>query len=163
MAKIAVPEPLGIYTSEELQRGLRPLAELPRNSNFLIQCDGAIGYHGSLQGITALTALSTAAITDGFPYPQIFMLSNLILICGKTKLYEWVNSALVEKITVTAGNPWTVIESYDQLYLSNGVVAVERRAGDKVYALRADLPKAEALFNYGGQILAGGLTAGSLA
>jgi len=158
-----MPIELGVYTSEQLQRGLRPLLEVPRNSNFLIQCDGAIGYHGSLQGIAALTALSTAAITDGFPYPQIFLLSNLILICGRTKLYEWVNSTLVEKITVTGGNPWTVIESYDQLYLSNGVVAVERRASDKVYALRADLPKAEALFNYGGQILAGGLTAGSLA
>lgn len=154
---------LGTYTSEQLQRGLRPMAEVPRNSNFLVQCNGAIGYHGSLQGIAAITALATSAITDGHPYPQLFLLSNLILICGRTKLYEWVNSALVEKITVTAGNPWTVVESYDQLYLSNGVVAVERRASDRVYALRADLPVAEALYNYGGQIIAGGLTAGSLA
>jgi hypothetical protein len=163
MPKPSIPELLGDYTSEQLQRGLRPVAELPRNSNFLVQCDGAIGYHGSLQGIAALTAIDTSAIVDGHPYPQIFLLSNLILICGKTKLYEWVGSALVEKITVTAGNPWTVIESYDQLYLSNGVVAVERRAGDKVYALRADLPIAEALFSYGGRIIAGGVTGGSLA
>lgn len=158
-----IPELLIEYTSEQLQRGLRPMEELPRNSNFLIQCDGAIGYHGSLQGIKAITAISTAAITDGFPYPQIFLLSNLILVCGKTKIYEWVNSALVEKLTVTAGNPWTVVEFYDQLYMSNGVVAVERRAGDKVYAVRNDLPVAEALFNFGGQVIAGGVTAGSLA
>ena len=163
MATLGPPVELGVYTSDQLQKGLRAVAELPRNSLDLIQCDGAIGYHGSLQGITALTALDTSAITDGFPYPQIFLLSNLLLICGRTKLYEWVNSALVLKITVTAGSPWTVVESYDQLYLSNGVVAVERRASDKVYALRADLPKAKALFLYGGQILAGGLTAGSLA
>ena len=154
---------LGIYTSEQLQRGLRPLAELPRNSNFLVQCDGAIGYHDSLQGITALTAMVTSAITDGFPYPQIFLLSNLILVCGKTKLYEWVNSTLVEKLTVSAGNPWSLVEFYDQLLLTNGVVTVERRPGDKVYAIRADLPVANALFNHGGQILAAGLTPGSLA
>ena len=154
---------LGIYTSEQLQRGLRPLAELPRNSNFLVQCDGAIGYHDSLQGITAITAMATSAITDGFPYPQLFLLSNLILVCGKTKLYEWVNSALVEKITVSAGNPWSVVEFYDQLLLTNGVVTVERRPGDKVYAVRADLPVGEALFNFGGQIIVGGLTAASLA
>lgn len=157
------PGLLGEYTSEQLQRGLRPMAEVPRNSNFLIQCDGAIGYHGSLQGIQAVTALATAAITDGFPYPQLFICANVIVICGRTKIYEWVNSALVEKITVTAGNPWTLVDFYDQLYLSNGVVAVERRAGDKVYAVRADLPIAEALCNYGGQVIAAGVTAGSLA
>lgn len=163
MASVGVPETLIEYTSEQLQRGLRPLAEVPRNSNFLIQCAGGIGYHGSLQGIKSLTALVTTAIADGHPYPQIFLLSNLVLICGKTKIYEWVNNALVEKITVTAGNPWVVVEFYDQLYMSNGVVAVERRASDKVYAVRNDLPVAEALFNFGGQVIAGGLTAGSLA
>jgi len=149
-------------TSEELRRGLRPVAENPRNSGFLVQCDGAIGYHGSLQGITALTAISTSAITDGFPYPQIFLLSNLILVCGQTKIYEWVNSALSLKLTTTAGNPWSVVDFYDQLLLTNGVVTVERRAGDKVYAVRGDLPVGEALFNFGGQIIVGGLTAGSL-
>lgn len=154
---------LAEYTSEQLQRGLRPMAELPRNSNFQIQCDGAIGYHGTLQGIKAITAISTAAITDGFPYPQIFLLSNLILVCGQTKIYEWVNNALVLKLTVSAGSPWSVVDFFDQLLLSNGVVTVERRPSDKVYAVRADLPIGEALFNYGGRIIVGGLTAGSLA
>jgi hypothetical protein len=163
MASAVTPGLLVEYTSEQLQRGLRPQAEVPRNSNFLVTCDGAIGYHGSLQGIKALTALATSAITDGFPYPQIFICSNVIVICGRTKIYEWNGSALVEKLTVTAGNPWTLVDFYDQLYLSNGVVAVERRASDKVYAVRADLPKAEALFNYGGQVIAGGVTSGSLA
>ena len=150
-------------SSEELQRGLRPVAEQPRNSGFFIQCDGAIGYHGSLQGITAITALATTAITDGHPYPQLFLLPNLIVICGRTKIYEWVSSALVEKLTVTAGNPWSLVEFYDQLLLTNGVVTVERRPGDKVYAVRADLPVGEALFNYGGQIIVGGLTAAGIA
>lgn len=157
------PTLLGEYTSEQLQKGLRAVAETPRNSLGLIQCDGAIGYHGTLQGIKAITAISTAAITDGFPYPQIFLLSNVILVCGRTKLYEWVNSALVEKITVTAGNPWSVVDFFDQLIMTNGVVTVERRPGDKVYALRNDLPIGEALFNWGGRIIVGGLTAASLA
>jgi hypothetical protein len=164
--KLSLGEPvlLGEYTSEQLQKGLRSVAELPRNSMDLITCDGAIGYHGSLQSITAITALATSAtITDGHPYPQLFLLPNLILIFGKTKIYEWVNSALVLKLTVTTGNPWTVVEYYDQLLMSNGVVTVERRPGDKGYAVRSDLPIGEALFNFGGQIIVGGLTAGSLA
>ena len=163
MTTMGPPELLAEYTSEQLQRGLRPTAEVPRNSDFLITCNGAIGYHGSLQGITALSTLTTTAITDGHPYPQIFVLSNVTIICGLTKIYEWVNSALVLKLTVTAGSPWTVLDFYDYLLLSNGVVTVERRAGDKVYALRADLPHAEALFNHGGRVLAGGVTPGSLA
>lgn len=158
-----MPDVLAEYTSEQLQRGLRPMAEVPRNSNYLITCDGAIGYHGTLQGIQAVTALATTAIADGHPYPQLFLLSNLILVCGKTKIYEWDGSALVLKLTVTTGNPWTVVEFYDQLLLSNGVVTVERRALNKMYAVRNDLPVAEALFNFGGQVIAGGLTAGSLA
>lgn len=157
------PTLLGEYTSEQLQKGLRAVAETSRNSMGLILCDGAIGYHGTLQGIKAITAIATTAITDGFPYPQIFILSNLILVCGKTKLYEWDGAALVLKITVTTGNPWSVVDFFDQLLMTNGVVTVERRPGDKVYALRADLPTGEALFNYGGRIIVGGLTAGSLA
>ena len=152
------------YTSEQLQRGLRPVAEIPRNSNFLVTCDGAIGYHGSLQGIKDLVRMATTAITDGWPYPQIFVLPNVIVVCGQTKIYEWVSGALsAAKITVTAGNPWSLAEFYDQLLLTNGVVTVERRPNDKVYALRTDLVTGEALCNYGGQIIAGGVTGASLA
>jgi len=158
MASLGPPVLLGEYTSEKLQKGLRPVAEVPRNSQDIILCDGAIGYHGSLQGIKAITAIATAAITDGFPYPQIFVLPNLIVVCGKTKIYEWVSSSLVEKITVTTGNPWSVADFYECLYLSNGVVAVERKASDKTYALRTDWPNADALFVFGGQVIAGGVT-----
>ena len=149
-----------VIASDALIRGLRPSKRVPRDSQFLIDCQGAVGRDGSLQGLDGLTRLATTAITDGWPYPQLFVCTNHIIICGATAIYEWVNSALVSKISgLTAGSPWTLVDFYDYLYLSNGTVAVVRRATDGVYATITTLPKAEALVNHGGQVLAGGITA----
>jgi len=84
------------------------------------------------------------------------MFTNFVVVCGLTTIYEWNGSALVSKLTVSAGSPWTAVDFHDYIYLSNGVVAVIRRATDGVYALDSTLPKAEALMNVHGQVMVGG-------
>jgi hypothetical protein len=121
----------------------------------MISCAGLVGRDGVLQSLDELTRLATTAITDAFPYPQIFVFTNHIVICGATKVYEWVSSALVEKVTVTEGEAWRAIDFHDYIYLSNGKVAVIRDSGDDTYSITTDLPMASALCNYNGQIMAG--------
>jgi hypothetical protein len=141
--------------SPKLSKGLRPSKRMPRNSGYLIECQGCVGRDGVLQVLDELSRLSTTAITDTFPFPQIFVFTNLIIVCSNTVIYEWVAGTLVEKLTVTAGALWTAIDFYDFVYMSNGNVAVLRDPGSQEYSVTADQPRAMALCNFNGQVLAG--------
>lgn len=114
---------------------------------------------GVLSALDEITRLATTAITDSFPYPQIFVFTNVIIICSSTKIYEWTGS-LVEKLEVAAGSTWVALDFVDYIYLSNGNVAVTRDPGTKVYAETTDLPTAMAALNFNGQVLLGSPDAG---
>lgn len=146
--------------SKDLSRGLRPSKRNPRNSRFLVECAGAVGRDGVLSALDEITRLATSAITDGFPYPQIFVFTNMIIICGQTKIYEWVSGSLVEKLTVTAGSTWTAVDFFAYVYLSNGKVAVVRNALDRTYSLTTDLPTCMAACNFNGQVIIGATDVG---
>ena len=141
--------------SKHLSRGLRPSKRNPRNSRFLVECAGAVGRDGVLSALDEITRLATTAITDGFPYPQIFVFTNMIIICGQTKIYEWVAGALVEKLTITAGSTWSAVDFYEYIYLSNSKVAVTRSASDKTYSIVTSLPIASTILNFNGQCIIG--------
>lgn len=145
--------------SPELCRGLRPSKRMPRNSKFLVESQGAVGKDGVLCAIDELTRIATTAITDGWPFPQIFVFTNVIIVCGQTKIYEW-NGSLTEMLTVTAGSTWSAVDFYDYVYLSNGNVAVVRSAMDKTYSTTTDLPTAMAACNFQGQVILGAPDAG---
>jgi len=144
----------------ELSRGLRPSKRMPRNSKFLTECSGAVGRDGVLSVLDEVTRIATTAITDDFPYPQIFVFTNVIIVCSSTKVYEWVSSALVEKIEVSAGSTWVALDFNDYIYLSNGNAAVVRDSGDKTYSETTDLPTAMAACNFNGQVILGAPDAG---
>ena len=140
--------------AKNLARGLRPSKRIPRNSQSLITCNGAIGKDGTLSALDELTSIDTSAITDGFPYPQLFVLTNLVIVCSQTKIYEWTDS-LVEKLTVTGGTPWSVVAFNDYVYMSNGAVAVIRDPDTKKYSVTNDLPIAGSMVNNNGQVVVG--------
>lgn len=142
--------------AKRLVRGLRPSKRAPRNEGYLIDANGAVGRDGVLQALDSLTRMDTSTITDGFPFPQIFVFTNAIIVCGLLKIYEWVNSALVLKYTAAAaGGTWSAVDYFDYVYLSNGKIAVIRNAESKIYALDATLPHATAICNYNGQCIIG--------
>lgn len=142
-------------TSEQLSKGLRPSKRVPRNSRFLVECKGAVGRDGVLQVIDQLTRMATTAITDPFPYPQLFVFTNLIIVCSQTVIYEWVTGSLVPKLTVAAGSTWTAVDFFDYVYMSNGTVAVIRDSVSHAYAVTTTLPKAASICNFQGQVLVG--------
>lgn len=152
----------GVFSIEiptgDLAKGLRPSRRSPRNAKFLTKCRGAVGLDGVLQVLDDINEnlLNTAAIVDGFPYPQIFVFTNVIIVCGKTRIYEWIGGALSAKLgPVTAGIEWSAIDLFDYIYMSNGQVAVRRRAEDYVWEVTTSLPIASAICNFNGQILIG--------
>lgn len=140
--------------AKSLARGLRPSKRTIRNSQYLVECSGAVGRDGVLQVLDDLTRLATGVITDAFPFPQIFVFTNTIIICGSTKIYEWEGGALVLKLTATeAGSTWEAVDFYDYMYLSNGRVAVIRSAADGVYSETTELPVAMSICNFQGQVM----------
>ena len=145
--------------SSKLSKGLRPSKRMPRDSKFLVTCLGAVGRDDVLQVIDQFTRLGTGD-TDSFPYPQLFVFTNMIIVCTQTKIYEWVNSALALKLTVSAGSTWVAMDFYDYVYLSNGNVAVTRDSGTKVYSTTTNLPTAMAALNFNGQVMLGAPDAG---
>lgn len=142
-------------TPELLLKGLRPQKRMPKDKGFLVECVGAVGRDSTLQIIDELTRMNTSAITDGFPFPQIFVFTNLVIVCGRTKIYEWVNNSLVEKLTVSAGSTWNAVDFFEYVYMSNGKVAVVRDVGLLAYTVTTALPIASTICNYSGQVMVG--------
>jgi len=99
--------------------------------------------------------MDTSDITDTFPFPQLFVFTNMIIVCSSTKIYEWVGGSLVEKLEVTAGSTWSAVDFYSYAYLSNGEVAVVRDYGTGEYSITTDLPTANTILNFNGQVVIG--------
>lgn len=143
-----------VISTSQLSKGLRRSKRDPRNSGFMVTCSGAVGRDGVLQVLDELTRLGTD-IDEGFPFPQLFVFTNMIIVCGQTKIYEWNGSSLDLKLTVTAGFVWKAVDFFDYVYMSNQRVAVIRDAGSKVYSETSDLPTARAICDFNGQVLVG--------
>ena len=143
-----------IIDSQDLVRGMRTTKRAPRNSGYLTRSMGAVGRDGVLQTLDQMNALDLSAITDDFPYPQIFVFPMVTIVCGETKIYEWISNALVLKLTVSAGALWDGEASGEYVYISNGKVSVIRDPVDLTYAL-SDLPRASSICNFNGQFIIG--------
>jgi len=143
-------------TSEQLKKGLRPSSRVQRDSKFLVIAQSVVGRDGVLEVIDELTRIDTSVITDAFPFPQLFVFTNLVIICSAKVVYEYTGGELVVKYTASAASgTWSAVDFYDFVYLSNGSVAVVRDALTKVYSTSSTLPSATAILNYNGQVIVG--------
>lgn len=140
----------------ELAKGIRPNSQNPRNEKYLTSAEGAIGHDGVLQSIEDISdsVINTTFLTDGYPYPQIFICNDCVIICGKDTIYEIIGTILVPVITVTEGIRWSAVVFGSYVYLTNGKVSVVRNAEDKTYSL-SDLPIASTICNFNGQVMLG--------
>ena len=141
--------------AKHLAQGLRPTKSKPRNSDLLVENKGAVGIDGVLQSLEGIARIATSTITDGFPFPQIFVFTNIIIVCGLKKIYEWDGATLTLKYTASvAGGTWSAVDFYDYVYMSNGSISVVRDAGSYVYAISTQ-PHATAMCNFNGQVILG--------
>lgn len=143
--------------TETLNRGLRPTQRAQRNAGYLVKADGVVGRDGVLSAIDDITRMDTSAITDGFPFPQIFVFTSMIIVCGLKTIYEVdSNGSLSLKYTATTPcGTWDAVDFYDYVYLSNGIEAVIRDAGTKAYALSSTQPHFTSVCNFNGQVVIG--------
>ena len=149
-----------IIKPAELAKGLRWTRRNSRNEKFLTECYGAVGYDNVLQALEDITGdwIDTSALAEAaFPFPQLFVFTNLIVIATQTKIYEVdpVAKTLTEKLTVAEGVLWSAVDFGEFVYMSNGVVAVTRSATSMVWATTTDVPVCGAMCNFNGQVVIG--------
>ena len=142
--------------TEHLKKGLA-VTYNPRNVPFLVESIGAFPYEGKLQAIKEFERIDTSSLGAlSFPYPQLFVFSDSILVCTQTKIYELVDNALVLKIeNLPAGQTWSAVDFKTYIYLTNAMCVVEKNSQNGVYALNITLPFGMCVCNYNGQILLG--------
>jgi hypothetical protein len=141
-------------SADDLAKGLRPKSSNPRNNHYLTKSSGAVGKDGVLQTLATLTKIDPEAYEFTFPYPQVFVFTNHIIVCDATRIFELVSSSLELKLTVTTGSTWSAVDFFDYIYLSNETVSVIRSTYG-TYELTTDLPKTSAICNFNGQVIIG--------
>lgn len=152
-------KPFSYTIREPLAKGLAPNLN-PRNLPMLTDSIGAFPFNNILQALQTFTTIDVTSILGGgslaFPYPQMFVTDNFVIVCTQTVIYEWSGSSLTAKTgTLTAGIPWSCLDFKDYIYLTNGKVAVTRNAASKAYAVDATVPFATCCCNFNGQVLLG--------
>ena len=130
-----------------------------RNQPLLVESIGAIPYQRTLQAIEEFTRTDTSALSVSFPYPQLFVLSEHILVCTETKIYEIISGSLTLKIQgLNTGLTWNVIDFKSYIVLTNGQTIVEKSPETGEYAVNSTLPIGSCLCNFNGQPLIGSPT-----
>jgi len=147
--------------SEDLARGLRPSKRSPRNTKFLTKCAGAVGLDNVLQALADITGdrIDTSALAGvAHPYPQLFVFTNVIMVCLSTRIYEYDGTSLTLRLDIgapNAGISWSAVDFFDYIYMSNGKVVVVRSSESKAWTVTTSLPLASGICNLNGQVLIG--------
>ena len=149
------------YTFETgLQFGLRRTEQNRRNQQALVLSTGAFPSEGALSSLPALTRTSITGISPApsFPYPQIFVLNQLTIVCAETSIYTRAdNGTLTLAISgLTGGVTWSVADFHDFLVLVNGKQVVFRDALDKTWHTDNsvyDVPIGTSICNFNGQAI----------
>lgn len=146
--------------SGELMRGLRPSKRAPRNAKYLVECHGALGLDNVLSVLPQLegdriVGAELAGVT--FPYPQLFVFINLVIVATRSKIYEWdgTNLNLALDVTGSEGILWAAVDFFEYVYMSNTKIAIRRKATDMIWEVAADLPTASSICNFNSQVLIG--------
>lgn len=160
------------YTIDNIGKGLRPSSHNPRNSPFLVESIGAFPYDGVLQSVAQLLRVDTSALICSFPYPQIFVLSDYIIVCTQTAIVELTDIGVIDGwgdapwgefpwgstllTGLTAGWPWVCVDFKLFIYLTNGKIAIIRDTETGAWTINPEnIPFGTALCNYNGQVLVG--------
>lgn len=140
-----------------LFNGLRPTNRAPVNSDALVRSQGGFA---DIDGFKTLPTLGSIpdfeALGEAFPYPQLFVLRDTILVCGATRIWEYDGTSLSLMISaLSEGMLWTIADFQEYILLNNGVVVVERRSTDRIYSIVNDpeIPAGYAFTNHKGQLI----------
>lgn len=126
------------YTmTQALSVGLRSTDRNKRNSQALVLSDGVFPDSGALGSLEGLTPIDISALdpVPVFPYPQLFELLQIVLVCTDVAIYSYANETLTLELgSLTAGHRWSVADFGSFIVLANGKQTVYRDATSKAWS-----------------------------
>lgn len=144
---------------EGLHKGLRPSARNNRNVQYLIQATGMFPEEGTLRSVPEITLLTgITALGETFPYPQIHVGQNHVVVFGESTIWEHQDGSFVQQLSgLTPGSIWTVADFNDYLLAANGEQIVKRDANTHAWSIVDDdnLPVSYVVAAVNGQLIVG--------
>ena len=128
------------YTMKKaLVVGLRSTDKNKRGRQALVQSNGAVPAEGALSSVEELSEIdiSTISPVPSFPYPQIFELNQLTLVCTETQIYELASDGVTLTLklgSLTEGHVWSVADFHNFIMLTNGKQVVYRDGEAKTFS-----------------------------
>lgn len=142
-----------------LVKGLRNTDKNRRGQQALTESAGAIPFDGALNSLPTLSEIDISAISPvpSWPYPQIFVLRRMQIVCTATQIYER-NPAGVLTLkldSLVEGATWTVADFHTFVVLANGKQLVFRLGTSGAWTTNNEwnIPNAIGVCNYRGQLI----------
>ena len=136
-------------------KGLEPTKHGLRNvMGYLISCVGAVPYQQVLQSIQSFTSIDITSLgAVVFPYPQLFVLQDVMVVCNSTAIYEFNGTTLtLKKDGLTPGVLWSCADYHNYLLFTNGQVTVKKDPSTGLYSVDSSVPFGTNFCDYNGQL-----------
>jgi hypothetical protein len=143
---------------EGLAKGLRPNERNPRNSQFLAALRGAIPYDDVISTLRALPD-PISVLNAQWPFPQLFHLRRMTLVCDRTAIYEYKAGVLDLLCNTVAGDTWSHADFGEYIVLSNGAAIIVRDPQTGIFAeyLDCKIPPCLCVCEINSQLIVGGI------
>lgn len=149
------------YTMKKaLSIGLRKTERNKRGQQALVLSTGMVPDDGALSSLELMTQLNINAISPApvHPYPQIFQLKQLTLLCSATAIYE-VSTGLTLTLLLGGlleGHMWSCADFHNYIVLANGRQVVTRDGNSLQWSAddTIGLSVASSVCNFNGQLIA---------
>jgi len=141
---------------------LRSTKRNPRQSQALVYSQGAFPESAVVRALDDISSyqLDTYELDVEFPFPQVFVLTYVILVCTKDRIYEYKNNTLELKLSnITPASTWTVADYGKFIVLTNGAELITKDAGSAEYWRNTScgIPDCLCLCDVNGQLVVGAL------
>jgi hypothetical protein len=149
-----------VVFKEGLEKGLRSSAQNPRNLQRLTYSANAFPEDKVLRALEDISQyqLDTYSIETAYPYPQIFELAYVTIVCTEDAIYEYKAGSLTLQIFgLTVGSTWTVADYNRYLVFTNGAQVVIKDFDTQAYLIHTscDIPECLCLCDVNGQLIVG--------
>lgn len=143
---------------EGFGKGLRATEFNPRNNQALVTCEGVFPEFGVLHPVEEFTQTDLTGITTAYPYPQVFTLSERIIACTATAIFQLENGSWASKISgLTEGVTWSVADYGDYIVLCNGshIITINLETGLFVDFTGLSIPSGSSICSSESQLIVG--------